>query len=280
MLTVIMACMRKLIRLAASTVPPAVLTPVAMVRQLRTVAGPRARLSTQYRYNQLLPPFAVDALLAASLLAAARRAPDGAQGVLLAALLGASAACSNLDAQLHMRCWATFCLLRGQGMSPYSVKSIVASTTAFASCKLHVHTSCMSAHMSLCTFSGSHVHFICNDNDRAAPAGVSEAAVAEDATWLRALLAAELDTALGPEGLRTPGAIAGALGQLVADGTLVRAPGGPDSPLLRLAQRSDGARCEAAPFEGMAGGVRRSMGMLIDLACLLSSCKEQAAWHA
>ncbi len=96
MLTVIMACMRKLIRLAASTVPPAVLTPVAMVRQLRTVAGPRARLSTQYRYNQLLPPFAVDALLAASLLAAARRAPDGAQGMLLAALLGASVACSTL----------------------------------------------------------------------------------------------------------------------------------------------------------------------------------------
>jgi len=104
------------------------------------------------------------------------------------------------------------------------------------------------------------VHFICNDDDRAAPAGVSEAAVAEDATWLRALLAAELDTALGPEGLRMPGAIAGALGQLVADGTLVRAPGGPDSPLLRLAQRSDGARCEAGPFEGMAGGMREEDG--------------------
>jgi len=114
--------------------------------------------------------------------------------------------------------------------------------------------------MSICTISGSHVHFICNDDDRAAPAGVSEAAVAEDATWLRALLAAELDTALGPEGLRMPGAIAGALGQLVADGTLVRAPGGPDSPLLRLAQRSDGARCEAGPFEGMAGGMREEDG--------------------
>jgi hypothetical protein len=85
--------MRKLTRLSASTVPPAALTPVAMVRQLRTVAGPRARLSTQYRYNQLLPPFAADALLAASLLAAARRAPDGAQGMLRAVLRGASVAC-------------------------------------------------------------------------------------------------------------------------------------------------------------------------------------------
>ena len=47
---------------------------------LRTAAGPRARLSAQYRYNQLLPPFAEDALLAASLLAVARRTPEGVQG--------------------------------------------------------------------------------------------------------------------------------------------------------------------------------------------------------
>ena len=56
---------------------------------LRTAAGPRARLSTQYRYNQLLPPFAEDALLVSSLLAVARRAPPDAPGACLSHLLGA-----------------------------------------------------------------------------------------------------------------------------------------------------------------------------------------------
>ncbi|KAK9841851.1 hypothetical protein WJX81_007257 [Elliptochloris bilobata] len=117
---------------------------------LRTVAGPRARLSTQYRYNQLLPPFAADALLVASLLAVARAAPEDALGA-------------------------------------------------------------------------------------------SEAAVVEEAAWLRALLAADLDTAVGPEGLRTPAAIAGVLGQLVTAGTLVRSP----DQALRLARDSDGGRAAA-----------------------------------
>lgn len=70
-------------------------------------------------------------------------------------------------------------------------------------------------------------------------AGASEAAVAEEAAWLRALLAAELDTAVGPQGLQSPAAIADALGQLLAQGTLVRSP---DQPLLLLARDSDGAR--------------------------------------
>lgn len=73
--------------------------------------------------------------------------------------------------------------------------------------------------------------------------GASEAAVAEEAAWLRALLAAEVDTAVGPEGLRAPGALAGVLGQLLASGTLVR---GPDQA-LRLARGSDGARCAPRP---------------------------------
>lgn len=64
--------------------------------------------------------------------------------------------------------------------------------------------------------------------------------MAEEAAWLRALLAAELDTAVGPQGLQSPAAIADALGQLLAQGTLVRAP---DQPLLLLARDSDGARC-------------------------------------
>lgn len=67
--------------------------------------------------------------------------------------------------------------------------------------------------------------------------------MAEEAAWLRALLAAEVDTAVGPEGLRSPGALAGVLGALLSAGTLVR---GPDQA-LRLACDSDGARCAPHP---------------------------------
>ena len=79
-------------------------------------------------------------------------------------------------------------------------------------------------------------------------AGASEAAVAEEAAWLRALLAAEVDTAVGPENLRTPSAVAGVLAQLLAAGTLVR---GPDQA-LRLARDSDGARCACRLSAGLS----------------------------